>query len=85
MNTFCTLIVTESNRDAANDLINSDVFNREATDGENIFWFNSGAFLSSEVTALVNSDLLEYADFSGDLSGTLESQGLTATTEYYGE
>ena len=85
MNTFCTLIVTDSNKDAANDLINSDVFNREATDGENTFWFNSGAFLSSEVTALVNSDLLEYADFSGNLSSTLESQGLSATTEYYGE
>ena len=84
MNTFCTLIVTDENKDAANALLGGGVFSREATDGEDAFWFNSGAFKAEEVTALVNSDLLHYADFGRHYSDSLESQSLTAVNDNYG-
>jgi hypothetical protein len=84
MNTFCTLIVTDENKDAANALVGGSVFSREATDGEDAFWYNSGAFTAEEVTALVNSDLLHYADFGGHSSGALESQSLTAINDDFG-
>lgn len=89
MNTHSIVIVSGSNKQAAQDLISALYTNEEntSTHGDNFFgieltkdsdsfWASSGSFYSTELTALVNSDLCHHVSFDSNFDSVIEAQGM---------
>ena len=89
MNTHSIVIVSDSNKQAAQDLISALYTNEESTSthGDNFFgvaltkdsdsfWASSGSFYSTELTALVNSDLCHHVSFDSNFDSVIEAQGM---------
>ena len=89
MNTHSIVIVSDSNKQAAQDLISALYTNEESTSthGDNFFgveltkdsdsfWASSGSFYSTELTALVNSDLCHHVSFDSNFDSAIEAQGM---------
>jgi hypothetical protein len=84
MNTHSIVIVSNSNKQAAQDLISALYTNEEntSTHGDNFFgieltkdsesfWASSGSFYSTELTALVNSSLCYHVSFDSNFDTVL--------------
>ena len=84
MNTHSIVIVSSSNKQAAQDLISALYTNEEntSTHGDNFFgieltkdsesfWASSGSFYSTELTALVNSSLCHHVSFNSNFDTVL--------------
>lgn len=89
MNTHSIVIVSGSNKQAAQDLISAlytdeentsthgdNFFGIELVEGSNSFWASSGSFYSTELTALVNSDLCHHVSFDSNFDSVIEAQGM---------
>lgn len=89
MNTHSIVIVSDSNKQAAQDLISALYTNEESTSthGDNFFgveltkdsdsfWASSGSFYSTELTALVNSDLCHHVSFDSNFDSVIEAQDM---------
>lgn len=89
MNTHSIVIVSDSNKQAAQDLISALYTDEEntSTHGNNFFgialtkdsesfWASSGSFYSTELTVLVNSDLCHHVSFDTSFDTVIESQGM---------
>ena len=89
MNTHSIVIVSDSNKQAAQDLISALYTNEEntSTHGDNLFgvaltkdsdsfWASSGSFYSTELTALVNSALCHHVSFDSSFDSVIEAQDM---------
>ena len=89
MNTHSIVIVSDSNKQAAQDLISAlytdeentsthgdNFFGVELTKDSDSFWASSGSFYSTELTALVNSDLCHHVSFDSNFDSVIEAQGM---------
>ena len=93
MNTHSIVIVSSSNKQAAQDLISAlytdedniepvqsahgdNFFGIELVKGSDSFWASAGSFYSTELTALVNSDLCHHVSFDSNFDSVIEAQGM---------
>ena len=89
MNILTTLIVTDADKASAQGVINTlhtteegastqgdTLFSVELTDGTDTFWATSGFLYGDDLTALINTDYIQYACFPADLEQALEVNGL---------
>ena len=89
MNTHSIVIVSDSNKQAAQDLISALYTNEESasTHGDNFFgvelvkgsdsfWASAGSFYSTELTALVNSALCHHVSFDSSFDSVIEAQDM---------
>jgi hypothetical protein len=89
MNILTTLIVTDADKASAQGVINAlhsteegastqgdTLFSVELTDGTETFWATSGFLYGDDLTALINTDYIQYACFPADLEQALEVNGL---------
>ena len=89
MNTHSIVIVSSSNKQAAQDLISAlytdeentsthgnNFFGIELTKDSESFWASSGSFYSTELTELVNSDLCYHVSFDSNFDNVIEAQGM---------
>lgn len=90
MNVYSTVIVSDANKAAAQQVI-SDLYSTEeseSTHGENYFgveldrdgatfWASSGHLYSDEATALVDSGSLEYIHFGDSFDQAIASRNMT--------
>ena len=89
MNTHSIVIVSGSNKQAAQDLISAlytdeentsthgdNFFGIELTKDSDSFWASAGSFYSTELTALVNSDLCHHVSFDSNFDSVIEAQGM---------
>ena len=89
MNILTTLIVTDADKASAQGVVNAlhsteegastqgdTLFSVELTDGTETFWATSGFLYGDDLTALINTDYIQYACFPADLEQALEVNGL---------
>ena len=89
MNILTTLIVTDADKASAQGVINTlhtteegastqgdTLFSVELTDGTDTFWATTGFLYGDDMTALINTDYIQYACFPADLEQALEVNGL---------
>jgi len=89
MNTHSIVIVSDSNKQAAQDLISALYTNEESTSthgdnffgvelvkGSDSFWASAGSFYSTELTALVNSALCHHVSFDSSFDSVIEAQDM---------
>lgn len=90
MNILTTLIVTDADKASAQGVINTlhtteegastqgdTLFSVELTDGTETFWATTGFLYGDDLTALINTDYIQYACFPADLDKALEANSLT--------
>jgi hypothetical protein len=96
MNTFATVIVTNTKKLAAQDVLNAlystpstedtdavvstagdEFFGVELEKGVSKYWASSGAFLSDELTALINSGVVHYLHIDSSFQETIDACGMT--------
>ena len=89
MNILTTPIVTDADKASAQGVINTlhtteegastqgdTLFSVELTDGTETFWATTGFLYGDDLTALINTDYIQYACFPADLEQALEVNGL---------
>jgi len=89
MNTHSIVIVSDSNKQAAQDLISALYTNEESTSthGDNFFgvelvkdsdsfWASAGSFYSTDLTGLVNSALCHHVRFDSSFDSVIEAQDM---------
>jgi hypothetical protein len=89
MNTHSIVIVSGSNKQAAQDLISAlytdeentsthgdNFFGIELAKGSDSFWASAGSFYSTELTALVNSGLCHHVSFDSSFDSVIEAQDM---------
>ena len=54
----------------------NEFFNIELKKGTSKYWASSGAFVSKELTALINSGVAYYTSFGNDFQAALDACGL---------
>jgi flagellar basal body rod protein FlgG len=77
MNKYATVIVTNSNKGAAQALLGDDFFDIQLKKGFSKYWVSSGYFLVEEYNAIVDSELAYIINTEDSFYNCLNEQGMT--------
>jgi len=77
MNKYATVIVTNSNKGAAQALLGDDFFDIQLKKGFSKYWVSSGYFLVEEYNAIVDSELAYIINTEDSFYSCLNEQGMT--------
>lgn len=81
MNTYATIIVTNTNQAAAQALLGEDFFDILLKKGIRKYWVSSGPFLTTEYDAMVDSDLAYSIDTENTFAEVVSTLGMTKIIE----
>jgi flagellar basal body rod protein FlgG len=77
MNTYATIIVTNSNKSEAQALLGDGFFDIQLKKGFSKYWVSSGYFLVEEYNAIVDSELAYIINTEDSFYSCLVKQGMT--------
>jgi hypothetical protein len=81
MNTYATIIVTNTNKAAAQALLSEDFFDILLKKGIRKYWVSSGPFLTTEYDAMVDSDLAYSINTENTFAEVVSTLGMTKIIE----
>jgi hypothetical protein len=81
MNTYATIIVTNTNKAAAQALLGEDFFDILLKKGIRKYWVSSGPFLTTEYDAMVDSDLAYSINTENTFAEVVSTLGMTKIIE----
>lgn len=77
MNKYATIIVTNNNKEAAQDLLGDGFFDIQLKKGFSKYWVSSGPFLVEEYNVMVDSGLAYTIDTENSFKDCLANNGIT--------
>ena len=77
MNTFATIIVKNSNKAAAQELLGIEFFSIHLKKNLRNYWASSGSFLTSEYDAMMASDLVYAVNTEDDFYTAISNLDMT--------